>query len=159
MEKQMYNPRRPAVYKLAKIITRDKRSGVKSGSLIPLWKDYDPGRKLKPRYIYYLACSPKRLKGPYLHTRRRGLLTLIGGGATLVYRTKTGFQELRLRADGPEVPMIDIPSGVEYLILNPYKVEARFINICDYPWRKGDSETIIPDFHAYFKKKRRQIRG
>lgn len=155
MKKPMPNQlKHLAVYKLPKIVTRNGKIKMVNGMMIPLWKDYDPGRKIKPRYIYYMTCSPGKSKGPYLHTKRRGLLTLIDGQATLVYRIDREFQELSMRAVRNAV-MVDIPARVGYLIRNLSKIAAHFIIIGDYPWKKGEKETVTPDFHGYYEQKKR----
>ena len=116
-----------------------------SGLLAPLWKDYDPIPKIKPRYIYYTTCAAGATKGPYLHEKRRGLLALIEGKAVFIYKTQRSFSKLYLDAS-KEVAMLDIPKKTAYLIKNPYKKESKFINICDYPWKKNDNETKTPNW-------------
>lgn len=137
------------VYKITKIITRHSQGGASTGLLIPLWKDYEAGKKIRPRYIYFMSCAPKSFKGPYLHTKRRGFLTLIEGRLLLVYKDGTRFKKIFLNADR-QAMMVDMPKNTAYLMENPFKKEAQLINICDYPWKKGDHETVEPDFSKYF---------
>lgn len=139
------------IYHIKKIVTREAASGKKNGILIPIWKDTDPIEKIHPRYIYFLTCGAGRMKGPYLHTKRRGLLTLIEGRALLVFMHNGNFVEQRMDATKHAI-VADIPAQESYCIMNPFKKEARFVNICNYPWKKGDTETTIPDFSEYFKK-------
>lgn len=142
-------------YKINKIETRDKISLKKNGFMIPIWKDYDKIEQIKPRYVYYLTCAPQSIKGPYLHKKRRGLLTLLEGRIVLAYKSGNKFNEVHMEA-GDEAMMADIPKMVGYLIQNPYKKEARLLNICDYPWKKDDNETITPDFSGYLRQSQRQ---
>lgn len=136
-------------YKLEKIITRHPKTKAVTGLLIPLWKDYEPNKKINPRYIYFLTCAPRSFKGPYLHTKRRGLLTLIEGRLSLIYKDGKRFQEISLDARRQAV-MADIPKMTAYLLKNPFSQEAKLVNICDYPWQPGDQETLEPDFPGFF---------
>lgn len=133
-----------------KIQTKEKNGGRPNGLMIPLWKDYDNiVPPMHPRFVYAMTCAPQSSKGPYLHTKRRGLLTLIQGSAVVVYQEENEFREIILNAmDG--AAMLDIPMGTGYLIYNPSSdIEALFINICDYPWKKDDNETLTPDFRGW----------
>ena len=116
--------------------------------MIPLWKDRDVRPAMKPRYVYFFTCAPRAHKGPYLHKKRRGLLFLLEGKLIFVYMTGKKFKEIKLDAREGAV-MLDIPRGTGYLIKNPYRREARCINICDYPWKPNEHETITPDFTSY----------
>ena len=111
--------------------------------MIPLWKDYDLVQKMRVRFVYYSTCAPKTEKGPYLHKKRRGLLTLLEGKAIFVYKVGKKFKETKLDAS-KKITMLDIPKGIGYLIKNPYSAEAKFINICDYPWKPNENETVVP---------------
>ena len=142
------------IYKIPKVKTKDKINGKFNGLMIPIWKDYDPllagGSKMKPRFVYFFTCAARSEKGPHLHKKRRGLLTLLEGKALFVYQVGKKFKEIKLDA-AKEAIMIDIPKGTGYLIKNLYSKEAKFVNICDYPWRPDDNETITPDFSGYKK--------
>ena len=136
------------VYKIAKVKTKDKTKGAVNGLIIPIWKDYDPMPKMKPRFVYFFTCAAFSEKGPHLHKKRRGLLTLLEGKALFIYQAGKNFKKIVLDSS-KEAIMVDIPKGVGYLIKNPYSKEAKFVNICDYPWRPNDNETITPDFSRY----------
>ncbi len=60
------------------------------------------------------------------------------------------FKEIKLDASKGAM-MLDIPKGTGYLIKNPYRQEAHCINICDYPWKPNENETVTPDFGMYKK--------
>ena len=138
-------------YEIEKIATKAKESGMVNGSMIPVWKDYDEIPQMTPQFIYLLTCAPACAKGPYLHTKRRGLLTLIEGSVRIVYQEEErgNFQELSLDAKEKAI-MIDIPAGIGYLIVNTSQTDsALLLNICDYAWRKDDNETVTPDFSLY----------
>lgn len=137
------------VHTIEKIPTGEKRNGRPSGIMIPIWKDYDPIPRIVPRFVYMMTCAPGRQKGPYLHTKRRGLLTLAEGRVRLVYQEGHTFREVDMDA-GEKAVMADISAGTGYLIKNPSPDrEAVFIVICDYPWRKADQEMVVPDFSGY----------
>src|SRR3989344_3726820 len=136
---------------IPKIETRDKITSRKNGIMIPLWKDYDFRPAMNPRYVYFFTCASRAHKGPYLHKKRRGLLSLIEGKAIFVYKTGKKFVEIKLDASR-SATMLDITMGTGYLIKNPYSKEAKFLNICDYPWKPNENETIIPDFSGHYPK-------
>src|SRR3989344_9215398 len=136
-------------YRVARIPTLNNKTDGINGMLVPLWKDYDPIEKLVPKYVYYTTCSPGEDKGPYLHKKRRTLLALIEGKIAFVYRDGEKFSEIVLASD-EDIPMLDVPSGVGYLIRNTHNDVARIINICDHPWRENDNETESPDFKEYY---------
>lgn len=138
-------------YSIARIKTVSKNSGRINGTLMPLWKDYDPLPAMAPRYIYYATCRAGEEKGPYLHTKRRTLLNLVEGRIILAYREAEVFKETEVNADSHPV-LFDIPAGVGYLIRNASKDDAKMVNICDYPWKEGDNETEVPDFSGYKSK-------
>ena len=132
-----------------KIETVEKESNRISGCMIPLWKDYDDMIPMHPRFVYAMTCAPQSTKGPYLHTKRRGLLTLIEGSAVIVYQEGKEFHTIALHAMD-SVAMLDIPAGIGHLIYNSsFDKSALFVNICDYPWRKDDNETLTPDFSGW----------
>lgn len=136
------------IKEIEKIKTAGSNNQI-NGIFIPLWKDYDHQPALQPRFVYFTSCLPHCRKGPYLHTKRRGLLTLIEGKIIFVYQNKNNFEKIPLTAQEKAV-LIDIPAQVGYLLDNPYNEEAKLINICDHPWRADNQETIIPDFKNYF---------
>ncbi len=86
----------------------------------------------KAIFIYKIG---EKLKAPLSSRRNVGI-------------SAKALKEIKLDASR-EAVMIDVPKGIGYLIKNPYLKEAKFINICDYPWRAGDNETITPDFEGY----------
>lgn len=134
---------------IEKIHTREKENGRENGFMIPLWKDYDDMPPIVPRFVYMMTCAPQSTKGPYLHTKRRGLLTLIEGSASVVYQEGGEFHEVILEATD-HAKMLDIPTNVGYLVRNlSLDHQAVFVNICDYPWKKDDNETITPDFSGW----------
>lgn len=135
-------------YSLKRIKTVNKSSGKDNGIMMPLWKDYDAIDLITPRFIYYTTCLAAEDKGPYLHTKRRTLLSLVEGKIIFVYLDKNVFKDVMVDA-GKDSMLFDIPAGIGYLIRNPYSAEAKMVNICDYPWREGDNETVIPDFSDY----------
>lgn len=137
-------------YSLAAHETRDS-SGRKNGFILPLWKDYDEIEEIAPRYIYFTTCEPGFDKGPYFHTKRRGLITLLEGRILFIYKEHGVYRERLIDAE-KAYTLIDIPAKTPYLIRNNSQKTAKLINICDYPWKKGDDETIVPDFGDYLEK-------
>ena len=136
-------------YRVARISTLNKKTGNINGMLVPLWKDYDPIERIVPKYIYYTTCSQGEDKGPYLHKKRRTLIALVEGRIIFVYKDGEKFSEIALTSD-ENITMLDVPSGVGYLIRNTSDDVARLVNICDHPWRENDNETESPDFNEYY---------
>jgi len=125
--------------------------GKENGFILPLWKDSDAMEKIQPRYVYFTTCDPGTDKGPYLHEKRRGLLCVIEGKILFVYKDGDVFKEKLIDSD-KNPTLIDIPSRTPYLIRNQFNNTAKLINICDYPWISGDTETVTPNFGDYFDK-------
>jgi len=120
-----------------------------NGMMCPLWKDYDEV-KIVPRMVYAISILPRTVKGPYCHTKRRGLLCLIQGKAVFVYKSPEEDQFHVKEMDSKEsLMMIEIPKNLEYAIIGLGAQESLFVNICDYPFIPGDNETTIPNFGGY----------
>jgi len=120
-----------------------------NGFMLPLWNDSEDF-PFDTRFIYATTCNPFTVKGPYCHTKRSGLLCVIFGKIVYVHK-KPGehfFQEEEIDADTNPVRFL-IPVGEEYCFIGLGDKEALLINICDYPWKAGDNETLIPDFSEY----------
>jgi hypothetical protein len=126
--------------------SRPRKGRGAAGSLIPLWNVHE-GRGLVPRFVYATTCLPGKVKGPYRHARRRGLLSILRGRVAFVYRVGGRFRERVLVSKRPV--MVDIPPRQDYCIVGLGREEALLVNVCDYAWRKGDGEASVPDFRGY----------
>ena len=126
--------------------THAKGGRARSGAMIPLWNERE-GRGLVPRMVYATTCLPGKVKGPYRHSRRRGLLSILRGRVAFVYRAGGRFRERVLDSRRPL--LVDIPPRLVYCIVGLGKEESLLVNMCDYAWRKGDGESSEPDFGAY----------
>ncbi len=124
-----------------------RKPRVRSGSIIPLWKHYDESG-LEARMVYAATCLPGNVKGPYRHTRRRGLLSVLKGKVAFVYRENGRFRDKVLSA-GKQPVLVDIPPMQDYAIVGLGREESILVNVCDYAWREGDGETLTPDFSGY----------
>jgi len=117
-----------------------------SGVMIPL---YFEDETFKIKYVYAGTVFSRALKGPYLHTIRSGNLILLKGEILVVHQEENTFCEDYLTP----LMTITLPVNVGYCIIGLGKETSTFINLCDYSWKPGDLETIVPDFSGYdFKK-------
>lgn len=130
--------------------TRCNFKNIINGRIIPLWKDYEfPAMKLK--FVYYTTGAPGTTKGPYMHTKRNGLVSVIQGKVILVYKETLkdkAYQELTIDAD-KKPQSIYIPKNTPHCFINIGQKELVLVNICDYAWKPGDNEDQKPDFSDY----------
>lgn len=136
------------IINLERIFTKEFDSKKDNGEMIPLWKDYIKETSIVPRYVYYTVMLPNTYKGPYQHKKRRGLFSIVSGKIRFIYQENNKFKELDIDADS-QPKMIEIPTNLKYLLFGLGKKQAVIINICDYPWKPKDNETVIPDFSKY----------
>jgi len=112
-----------------------------SGYMIPIWNVLQTPFECK--YIYSITTEPGAVKGPYCHTIRNGIMTLVEGKAVVIYKDSDGYQEVWLLENYEQ---IEIPANTEYCIIGQGTGSAVLVNICDHPWQPGDDETYVPDF-------------
>lgn len=136
------------IINLEKHTTVDSSTGQISGEMIPLWKDYIKETAIVPRYVYYTTILPGTIKGPYQHKKRRGLFSVVAGIVRFVYKEKNEFIEIDIDAN-VQPKLIDIPTNTQYLLIGKGDTPCGIVNICDYPWKPDDNETIQPDFSGY----------
>jgi len=76
---------------------------------------------------------------------RSGYLYLVNGEMLVVHQEGTGFCEDYLVSGR----RIYLSKRTGYCLIGLGKEVSSFINICNYTWQTGDSETSVPDFSGY----------
>lgn len=114
----------------------------------PLWNEGE--LQLDPKLVYAMSVLPGTIKGPYCHTQRRTVLTLMRGKVALVYKQHEREEFLDALIDADEVPhRIDIPPFWDHAIVGLPSKESFFVSLGDRPYIPGEQERLLADFSAY----------
>lgn len=130
--------------------TKCRITSKSSGIMTPLWKDYEFS-KLTPRFVYHTTCNPGTTKGPFIHTKRSSLLSVIHGHIVLIYKETPSSKDYKeIEIDANKQPQsIYIPKNTPNCIVNIGSGTAVFVSVNDHAWRPDDNETVIADFSDY----------
>ncbi|MDD5596477.1 MAG: WxcM-like domain-containing protein [Victivallaceae bacterium] len=128
------------VQKHSKIITQtfDKQ---KNGFLIPIFNIHDnfidPAHM--PKQVYLTVVSPKMVKGPHLHKKRRGLFSCIRGNIKVVVQINGKYEEY-FSGENYNFASIEVPAGVPAALQNIGDIDAYVLNMPSPAWHIDDQD-------------------
>ena len=140
------------VYDLSLIKTKNVKSGEDNGSFIPIYKDLelDIG---KIRMVYMTSCLPREVKGPHIHKKRNGHLTVLKGDVLFVLEYVVDgekiYEEVRISGSNPK--LISVPANTVNAHVNIGSEEAIVLNLCTgHCWAPDDTDNYSFDnFEKY----------
>lgn len=113
---------------------------LNSGKLISLFNVLD-SPTFEPNYIYSITVPCGRVKGPYIHSLRTTLCSLLSGEVDLIYKVEDKYEVININTSLQVV----IPPKVGFCLLGKSN-NSLIVNICDYPWYPETKECLVPDF-------------
>jgi dTDP-4-dehydrorhamnose 3,5-epimerase len=139
---------RTRVIDLQIIETRDKIQKHQNGNFVPLYRNWDRYVEEPVSMIYTTSCFSREVKGPHLHKKRRGHLTVLKGEVVFVLEYDDGYEEIQLNGDVPR--MIVVPEGTVNAHVNIGNEEALVMNICTrHCWKSDDTDNYDVEFRNY----------
>jgi len=128
-----------------------------NGFFVPVYKNLEQILSTSPlnseiTMVYVTSCFPNEIKGPHLHVKRTGNLTVIKGRVIFILEHIVEdvpvYEEFVLTGDKPQ--LIQVPKGVKNCHINIGGEEAYVLNLCtEHCWAPSDTDNSSSDFQAY----------
>lgn len=114
------------------------------GVMIPIFRDWDSLKdNYKPCMAYMSTVKPKMSKGPILHTKKSGYLTVFGQNIEIEYFDENQIKTFIICNEIGDTHAVYIPPGEPIKFINKSEtVTAQIINLPDESWKPGLSDTI-----------------
>jgi len=133
------------------LIPTKNKDGNQSGRYIPIYKCLQDKISEPITQIYMTSCFPGETKGPHLHKKRRGHLTVLKGEVLFILEHQLENGEVILESaiiDADKPQMIVVPEGTPNSHTNFGTEEAIVLNICTkHCWSPEDKD----DYSVFFK--------
>ncbi|MHA2366118.1 MAG: polysaccharide biosynthesis C-terminal domain-containing protein [Candidatus Hodarchaeales archaeon] len=132
------------------LIPTKNKNKKRNGTYIPIYKSLEEKIKGPVTQVYMTSCYPGETKGPHLHNRRRGHLTVLKGKVSFVLEHKLIYgdtlrEEIVISAEEPK--MIVVPEGTPNAHTNIGSEEAIVLNICTrHCWSPEDTDDYSVEF-------------
>jgi|GEM_PF-1536725 len=135
------------VIDIEKIITKDKNTNEPNGIFLPIWRSWDSKYNIKPDMVYVSTIPRGSYKGPHLHKKRTGYISVLTGRAALVFKTGNKYEEIIVSAEEPKT--IEVPPNTGFLSINIGEDTCMILNICSPAWHPEDPDNYTDDFTDY----------
>ena len=140
------------VYPLQCIATKSVITGEHNGIFVPIYKDLEQDIGII-RMVYSTSCLPGQVKGPHLHKKRKGHLTVLRGNVVFVIEqvvdNKKIYEEVFISDMSPK--LVVVPPNTVNAHVNIGKEEAIVLNLCtEHCWAANDTDNYsFNNFDGY----------